>query len=152
RRSIVQVEVDLLDVLAVVPLAVREPEQPLLQDRVAAVPERQREAESLGVVADAGQPVLAPAVGPCDRLVVGEIVPGVAVLAVVVGDGPPLPLAQIRPPALPWDGSISLVEEPPLLDIHGQQPWFLGARLVICGPGPAGCAQIYPTPALAAMR
>ena len=50
-RRRVEVEVVLLDVLAVVALAVGQPEQPLLEDRVAAVPERQREAEPLLVVA-----------------------------------------------------------------------------------------------------
>ena len=51
RRRAVEVEVVLLDVLAVVALAVGQPEQPLLEDRVAAVPQRQREAELLLVVA-----------------------------------------------------------------------------------------------------
>jgi hypothetical protein len=40
----VEVEVVLLDILAVVPLAVREPEQVLFQDRVPLVPQRQRKA------------------------------------------------------------------------------------------------------------
>ena len=63
RRRAVEVEVVLLDVFAVVALAVGQPEQPLLQDRILAVPKRQREAEQLVVVGDSGQPVLAPAVG-----------------------------------------------------------------------------------------
>ena len=41
-RRAVEVEVVLLDVLAVVPLAVGEAEQPLLEDRILAVPERER--------------------------------------------------------------------------------------------------------------
>ena len=51
RGRAVDVEVVLLHVLAVVALAVGEPEQPLLQDRVALVPQRQREAQPLLVVA-----------------------------------------------------------------------------------------------------
>ena len=43
----VEVEVVLLDVLAVVALAVGEAEQPFLQDRILAVPQREREAEDL---------------------------------------------------------------------------------------------------------
>ena len=66
----VEVEVVLLHVLAVVALAVGQAEQPLLEDRILAVPQRQREAEQLLVVADAGEAVLAPAVGARARLVV----------------------------------------------------------------------------------
>ena len=70
RRRAVEVEVVLLDVLAVVALAVGQAEQPLLEDRVLAVPEREREAEPLLVVGDAGEAVLAPAIGARARLVV----------------------------------------------------------------------------------
>ena len=60
----VEVEVVLLDVLAVVALGVGQAEQPLLQQRVTAVPQRQRKAQPLLVVADAGEAVLAPPVRP----------------------------------------------------------------------------------------
>ena len=50
RRRAVDVEVVLLDVLAVVALGVRQPEHPLLEDRVGAVPQREREAQPLLVV------------------------------------------------------------------------------------------------------
>ena len=63
RRRAIQVEVVLLDVLAVIALAVGEPEQSLLEDRVRAVPERQGEAEPLLLIGEAGQAVFAPAVG-----------------------------------------------------------------------------------------
>src|SRR5262249_47770216 len=52
RRCRVEVVVDLLHVLAVIALVAGEPEEPLLQDRVAAVPQRQREAEAPLAVAD----------------------------------------------------------------------------------------------------
>ena len=103
RRRAVEVEVVLLDVLAVVALAVGEPEQALLQDRVALVPQRQRKAQPLLVVAEPAEPVLAPLVGARARLVVREVVPGVAVFAVVLADRAPLPFAQIRSPFLPRD-------------------------------------------------
>jgi hypothetical protein len=63
RRRAVEVEVVLLDILAVVAFAVGQAEEPFLQDGVLAVPQRQGEAETLVVVRDAGQAVLAPAVG-----------------------------------------------------------------------------------------
>jgi len=66
----------LLDVLAVVPLAVGEPEEPFLEDGIPAVPERNSETELLPVVGDAGEAVLAPAVGARPRVVVREVRPG----------------------------------------------------------------------------
>src|SRR5262249_23730542 len=73
----------------------------LLQDRIAAVPERQREAEVLHAIAEAGDPVLAPAVGAAARVIVGEVVPRRPAGAVVLAHGPPLALAQVGSPVLP---------------------------------------------------
>src|SRR5207253_2478391 len=64
RRRRVEEEVLLLDVLAVVPLLGGQAEQALPQDGVYPVPEAEREAQPGLVVADAQEPVLAPAVGP----------------------------------------------------------------------------------------
>ena len=60
----VQVPPVLLDVLAVVRLRAGQPERALLQDRVTAVPQRQPQAQPLLDVAEPGQAVLAPPVGP----------------------------------------------------------------------------------------
>ena len=106
RRRAVEVEVILLDVLAVIALAVGQAEQPLLEDGILPVPEREREAEALLVVGDAGQAVLAPVIGARARLVVAEVIPGVAVLAVVLAHGAPLAFAEVGPPFLP--GSLLL--------------------------------------------
>ena len=115
RRRAVDVEVVLLDVLAVVALAVGQPEQALLQDGVPLVPQRQREAQPLLVVADSPQAVLAPAVGARARLVVREVVPGVAVVAVVLADRAPLALAEVRSPLLPGDLRLARLVQPLLL-------------------------------------
>ena len=58
-----------------VALLPREPEGPLLQDRVAAVPQDQAQAEPLLDVAEPGQPVLAPPVGPGPRVIVRQAWP-----------------------------------------------------------------------------
>ena len=102
-RRAVEVEVVFLNVLAVVPLAVGQSEQPLLEDRVLPVPQRQRKAEALLVVGYAGQPVFTPAVGARAGLIVGEEIPRVAVLAVILADRSPLALAEVGPPFLPVD-------------------------------------------------
>src|SRR5438094_2245483 len=83
-RRAVEIEVVFLDVLAVIALAVGEAEQALLHDGIDAVPEGQREAEPLLIVGDPGQAVLAPAVRARAGLIVAEVVPGVAALAVVL--------------------------------------------------------------------
>src|SRR3989442_15037093 len=110
-RRRVEVEVVLLDVLAVVPLAVGQSEQPLLEDRVATVPERQCEAQSLLVVGDACEAVLAPSVRARAGLIMGEVVPGVPIFTVVLADRPPLALAEVGSPFLPGDLLVSSLLE-----------------------------------------
>jgi hypothetical protein len=101
RRRAVEIEVVVLDVFPVVALAVGEPEQPFLHDRVHAVPQGHRKAEDLPVVRDAAEPVLTPAIGARAGLVVAEVVPGVAHVAVVLAHGAPLAFREIRAPLLP---------------------------------------------------
>jgi hypothetical protein len=114
RWRTVEVEVILLDVLAVITLAVAQSEQPFLEDRIAPVPQRQRKAEKLTVIGDAGEPVLTPAVSTILRVIMGEVIPSVAVRAVILAHGPPLPLTQIRPPFLPRSPSFAVFLEPGL--------------------------------------
>ena len=101
RRQVIDVEVVLLDVFPVVALGIGEAEQPLLEDRVLLVPQRQRQAQPLLVVADPGETVLAPPVRAGPRLIMTEVRPGIPVLAVVLPDRAPLPFAEIRPPGAP---------------------------------------------------
>ena len=123
RRRAVEVEVVLLHVLAVVALAVGQSEEPLLEDRILPVPQGQREAEALLVVGNAGQAVFAPAVGARAGLIVGEEIPGVTVLAVVLAHGSPLALAEVRSPLLPVDLLLaSLVKSDVFSCVHGCPP------------------------------
>jgi hypothetical protein len=101
RRCGIEIEVILLDVFAVIALSVRQAEQPFFQNRVGAVPEAERKTELLMIVTDAGKAVFAPAIGPGARVIVREVIPRVAGITVVLTDRPPLPLAQVGPPALP---------------------------------------------------
>ena len=94
----VEVEVVLLDILTVVALAVGQAEQALLENWVAAVPQREGKAQTLFLIADAGDAVLAPVIGARASLIMVEVAPCVTALAVVLPDGTPLTLAQIRPP------------------------------------------------------
>src|SRR5262249_20444943 len=84
-----------------VALGGNEPEQALLQDRIALVPEGEGEAEDLVAVAEAGEPVLAPSVCLAPGPVVREVVPGVPVAAVVFADGAPGSFCKLWPPSPP---------------------------------------------------
>ena len=121
-RRAVEIEVVLLHVLAVVALAVGEAEEPLLEDRVLPVPQGEGEAELLLVVGDAGDAVLAPAVGARAGMVVGEEIPGVAAFAVVLAHGPPLPFAEIGSPLLPQDFPFPCLFESALFCVHRIPP------------------------------
>jgi len=111
RRRAVEVEVVLLDVLAMIPFVIGQPEQTLLEDRVLPVPQRKREAKILSVVRDTCQAVLTPAIGPGASLIVAEVVPGIARLAVVLAHGPPLALAEIGTPFLPGNVPLARFRE-----------------------------------------
>ncbi len=88
-RGGVEVPPVLLGVLAVVALRAAQPEDPLLEDLVLAVPQCERETEGLPVIADPGQPVLVPPVGARAGMVVRKVVPRGAVVAVVLPHGAP---------------------------------------------------------------
>src|SRR5262249_39936179 len=112
----------LLDVLTVVALRAGESEQPLLDDRVVAVPHRQSEAQVLPAIADTTEAVLPPAIRPRSRVVVREVVPRGTTRAVVLSDGSPLPRRQVRTPPLPPRFALTILVQPLLLRIaaHGR--------------------------------
>ena len=100
----VEVPPVLLDVLAMVALGAGETEHPLLEDRVATVPQRQTEAQALLDVGEPGHAVLTPAVRARAGMVVGEVRPRIAVLAVVLAHRAPLAFTDVRPPQVPVAG------------------------------------------------
>ena len=71
-RRAIEVEVVLLDILAVIALRTRQAEASLLEDGVTPIPERDRQAQVLEAVAKARQAVLVPAVGTAAGVVVRE--------------------------------------------------------------------------------
>ena len=83
RGRAVEIEVVFLDILAVIAFAIGQAEESLLQDRVPAIPQSDREAELLFVIGDSGQTIFAPAVSAGTGLVMTEVVPRISVLAVV---------------------------------------------------------------------
>src|SRR5262249_16103918 len=115
RRGRVEVPPVLLRVLAVVALGTGEAEDPLLEDRVAAVPECEREAELLPVIADPGEAVLVPPVAARPCMVVRAEVPGLADGVVALADRAQGRLAQCRAPVLPRGAALRHVEKSILL-------------------------------------
>jgi hypothetical protein len=114
RRRGVEIEVVLLHILAVIPFVSVESEEALLENWIAAIPECQTEADKLMAIADSGDAILSPAISPRARMVVWEIFPGGAARAVVFANSSPLPLGQIRTPALPIFFPGARLVEPPI--------------------------------------
>ena len=143
RRRAIEVEVVLLHVLAVVALAVGQPEEPLFENRILAVPEGEAEAEELLVVGNPGEAVLAPAVGARAGMVVREEVPGVAVLAVVLSDGAPLPFTEVRSPLLPGGLVLTGLVQSGLLCDHANTSPRAGqlTRAGDCRTSPSGASD-----------
>ena len=105
-RGGIQVEVIVLDVLSVVAFAIGQPEDALFKNRVLSVPQGKREADLLVIVGDAGDAVLAPVIGSGAGLVVSEVVPGIARVAVVLPDRAPLALTQVWAPPPPENAPV----------------------------------------------
>src|SRR5206468_3442090 len=91
----------LLGVLPMIPLRTGQPEDPLLQYWVAAVPQRQRQTQPLTYIRHTGQPVLVPPVGTRPGVIMGERRPRVAACAVVLTHRAPRPLREIWTPLVP---------------------------------------------------
>src|SRR5439155_21576910 len=100
-RSVVEVVVALLHVFAVIAFVSRESEQSLFENRILSVPEREREAKPAFAVGNAEQAILAPPVRAASGHVMGEALPDVAGRGVVLADGAPLSLGEVRTPPLP---------------------------------------------------
>jgi hypothetical protein len=85
----------------VITLRIRQAKEALLENRVAFVPKHQCQAKVLRAIADAGNAIFAPAIGPAAGVIMREIFPGGAARAVILADGSPLAVGDVRPPAPP---------------------------------------------------
>src|SRR6516164_1437285 len=122
RRRGVEVEVIFLDILAMVALVTGQAEGALLEDRIDAVPQRERQAEALLAVADAAHAVLAPAIGARAGLVVVEILPGSPAGAVILAHRSPGALGEIGAPQAPVLPALMLRLEAAPFRIHPRSP------------------------------
>ena len=117
----VEVPPVLLGVLSMVSLVAGQAEDPLLEDRVPAVPEGEPQAQASLHVGEARQPVLPPAVGARPGMVMGQVLPGGAARAVVLAHGAPLALAEVGAPEIP----VPSLAQPVLQPSEGLDPFAL---------------------------
>jgi hypothetical protein len=110
RRRRIEIVVILFDVFAVIPFFVGQAEEPLFENGVAPVPQGDGETESLFGVGDSRQAVFAATVRPGARLIVAEMPPRVAGIAVILANRAPLAFAQVRPPFAPRNPCPRIVE------------------------------------------
>src|SRR6266446_10392461 len=106
-RSIIQIEVILLHVFPVISFTVSEPEKAFLQNRVVAVPERQRKAKPGFLIGDASQTIFTPPISTRTGVIMGKVIPGGAALTVILANRTPLPIAQVGSPQPPRGFSIA---------------------------------------------
>lgn len=69
--------------------------QTFFEDGVTAVPQGQSKTEKLVAIADAGQSIFIPAIGATAGMVMGEIIPGFAMLAVIFAYRAPGAFSQL---------------------------------------------------------
>src|SRR5437879_5107803 len=89
-----------------------QPEYPLFEYRVATVPERKGETQSLPVVTKSTETILVPAIGTRAGVLVWEKFPGLARRAVVLTDRTPATLAEIGSPPAPGRLPVSGLLQP----------------------------------------
>src|SRR6266705_7108228 len=82
------------------------------------IPEREGETESLLEVGNSTDAILAPAISARPRVVMREIIPRIAVRAVIFADCSPCALAQIRSPKIPALSGTIILRDPTLLGVH----------------------------------
>ena len=93
RRRAVEVEVVFFDILAMVAFAIGQSEQTFFQNGILPIPEGKRKTKPLLVVGESRQAIFAPAIGPRASLIMGEIVPGIPIGAIVFPHRAPLTFA-----------------------------------------------------------
>src|SRR5215216_1208043 len=111
-RQPIEIPPVLLDVLAMVSLRPGKAEHALLQDRVHAVPQSQRETQIVMNIRQTGHTVFIPAVGPGARMIMRKEAPGITIVAVVLAYGAPGTFGEIGPPLIPGIGLQEIVLRP----------------------------------------
>ena len=153
---VVNVEVVVFQIFAVVAFERVHTKEAFLQMAVDTIPECGRKTEKLIAITDASNAVLAPAIGFCASHVVREKGPRIPVGGVVFPDGAPAPVGEIGPPPAPSAEIIANLFNAQSLGIrlrvtmvvvsrHGWRK-LTGRDGVLCGSAPSSFEPLNPTP------
>ena len=104
RRRGIQVKPIFLGVLAVIAFGVIKAKKTFFEDRVFAIPQRQRKTKQLILITDASDAIVAPTIGPRTRLIMRKIAPCITIGGVVLTHRAPRTVAEVRPPFSPRGG------------------------------------------------
>ena len=118
-RHRIEIEVALLHILAVIRFGWNESEVAFFQNRIALIPERHREAEDLIAIAKSADAVFAPAIRLRSREIMRQVIPRVALRAVVLAHRSPRAVRQIRTPLAPLRDRMRITRQALLLGGHG---------------------------------
>src|SRR5262245_4072568 len=129
-RRRVEIVIKLLHVLAVVTLRPGQTEQSLFQNRIFAVPKRERETKPALPIGDAQQSIFTPAISAAARVIVWKIIPAISVGRIIFTDCRPLPLGEVRPPAFPVASARGVLSQTLFLHALTAQGFWIHALLV----------------------
>src|SRR5262249_9385184 len=97
----IEVEIIFLDVFAMVSFVAGQTVEALLQNGIAPIPKRKGETHILVPIANAGQTIFVPTIGPRTGMVVWKMLPSGPIGAVVLAHSAPGPFTEIGAPAFP---------------------------------------------------
>jgi hypothetical protein len=97
----VEVEIIFLHIFAVIGLRWDQAKQPLFQNRIFAVPQRQGKRQDLVAVTDTGKPILTPTVRFRTGEIMRKIIPGVPIGTIILSHRPPRALGDVGAPVVP---------------------------------------------------
>ena len=110
-RSIVKVVVVFFNVFSMVAFWPGQAKEAFLQNRITPIPECRCETDLLVTVAYSRYSIFSPTIGPGACVIVGQVIPGGAMRAVVLAHSAPGALTHIGPPAFPVDGTLSRLDK-----------------------------------------
>merc|ERR1711939_582574 len=114
-RSVINVEMRLLDALAMIPLRIRKAKKTFLQEVIFLVPEGKSNILQAMGIGDTSNAILSPAKCPRSSMFMGEMTPGITISAVILTNCCPLSLGHVRTPLLPVLRSFSILFQTLLL-------------------------------------
>ena len=82
-------------------LGTAEAKQAFFENRIVAIPQRERKAHAALAIGDAEQAILAPTIRATTRMIVRQVIPALAGRRIILAHGAPLAIREIWPPAAP---------------------------------------------------